>query len=128
MTTDFDFLADKWVRVMCDYCAEGIWDRQGASRSIDSFPAPEELKRRIMTWQAHYELRDIHEMPPVELDWEAFAAEGLLIAREIKRALPDWTVIYHDESVPVGEGWKPGMPRDHFEYEIILNPDGTFSP
>lgn len=59
--------------------------------------------------------------------FNARAALGLFVARLVKRELPDWTVIYFDETAPRGD-WRPRMPRDHFEYEVILNPDGTFSP
>lgn len=29
--------------------------------------------------------------------WQNFVAAGLAIAREMKRELPDWTVVYFDE-------------------------------
>jgi hypothetical protein len=38
----------------------------------------------------------------------------------IKRELPDWTIICHDESR--SGGWQPGQPRGAFEYEITLDP------
>jgi hypothetical protein len=80
----------------------------------------------IRGWQAWYEHNDASAMTRW-VDNAAHAAFGLFIARSVKRALPDWTVIYLDESKPRND-WQLGQPRDHFEYEIILNADGSFSP
>jgi hypothetical protein len=33
-----------------------------------------------------------------EVDWPGFAARGLALAREVKAALPDCTVSYHNEA------------------------------
>jgi hypothetical protein len=48
-----------------------------------------------LRWQAVYDAHDEEDGPP--LDAASFAAEGLEIARAVKRQLPDWTVVYHDE-------------------------------
>lgn len=118
---------DPWVRIMCDYCAEGIWDRTGAAGSVDELDLPEDLKDRIIQWQDWHDQHDPHEDPPVDIDWVAFSAEGLAIARAVKAVLPAWTVMYFDAYKafydPAGTD-----DRAFFEYEIILNPDGTFSP
>jgi len=54
-------------------------------------------------------------------DFLAFAAEGLAIARAVKRALPGWTVTYFDESL---DWFYARDPRHHnrakAEYEITL--------
>ena len=44
-----------------------------------------------------------------------FARNGLEIACDLKRALPDWTVVYFDESKLTGN---KDQPRAEFEYEI----------
>ena len=51
-----------------------------------------------------------------------FSAEGHLIAQEIKRELPDWTVIYRDEAAYwAREKKKPKIwDRSFYEYEIGL--------
>ena len=48
-----------------------------------------------------------------KLDVARFADEGLAIALSLKAALPDWTVVYHDESKAAR-----GLPRDACEGEI----------
>jgi hypothetical protein len=100
-----EFLATKWVRIMCEWTCEGIWDKTGIPRSIEDLPVSEVLQARIMAWQERYEEIDgldecDFNAPPVIPDrsrWIAFSADGLKIAQEVKRELPDWTVMYHDE-------------------------------
>jgi hypothetical protein len=88
----------RWVKVICDYCAWGVWDRDGLPREASELPIEPALVERIEAWQALYETL------PVEMrvtDWSQgarFLAEGLAIARAVKAALPDWTVIYVDEA------------------------------
>ncbi len=111
-----EFLAGRWVRILCDIGCEGIWDREGAPRDLEFFGVAETLKARIMAWQAWYEQDDPHGNPPVRNDWEAFSEEGRQIARAIKQTLPDWTVVYFDEQrcrTRSGD-----TPRIHYEYEI----------
>ena len=112
------FAEDRWVRIMADTCAEGVWDRDGANRCVDQLPVSPDLQGRILAWQDWYDRCDDEEDPGyADFDRAAFAAEGLAIAKAVKTGLPDWTVIYFDEAKPT-LGWKPGQPRDHFEYEI----------
>lgn len=117
---------EKWVRIMCDFTADGVWDKEGRSCHFDELPISTEIKTMIAGWQAWYEHND-HSGMTRWFDARAHAAFGLFIARLVKRELPDWTVTYFDDAAPRSD-WHPGMPRDHFEYEIILNSDGTFFP
>lgn len=115
------FAQERWVRVMCDFSAEGVWHRNGAAGSLDGLPLSEGLRTMILGWQAWYELSDMSDAASAELfDVAAHAAFGLCIARMIKRELPAWTIGYHDESRS-GAG-QPGQRRDAFEYEITLDP------
>ena len=59
-------------------------------------PSRPGLVTRIRAWQETYEASDPDDSP--DFDWTAFDAEGWSIARDVKAALPDWTVIYFDEA------------------------------
>ncbi len=114
----------KWVRIMCDFSANGIWDKQGYSCHFDELPVSADVKSMIAGWQEWYEHSEHSEMSHW-FDAGAHAAFGLFIARLVKRQLPDWTVIYFDEAAYLDR--LPGTQRDQFEYEIDIIPDGTFS-
>ncbi len=115
------FVEERWVRIMCDFSAEGVWHRNGAAGSLEGLPLSVGLQTMIRIWQAWYELSDLSDAASAEVfDVAAHAAFGLCIARMVKRQLPAWTVVYHDENR--SGGWQPGQPRDAFEYEITLDP------
>lgn len=103
---------DKWIRIMSDYCADGVWQKDGAGTSADELPVPKPLIARLRAWQELYTSEEVDE--------PAFSIEGLLIAQEVKKALPDWTVIYFDNAAADGVrgSWIPGQDRSAFEYEI----------
>ena len=97
--------AYRWVRVMPDIFADGVWDVSGCSRACDELPIPETLVARTRAWQQWYDDEDRKIEAPAgpedSTDWDiaGFGAEGLAIARAMKAALPeDWTVVYHDIS------------------------------
>lgn len=116
-------IAKKWVRIMCDFLADGIWDKEGCCCSANDLPVPSELIERIREWQKRYD----YEAPtpadedyvPFSFDDRSFSVEGLLIAKEVKAALPDWKVIYFDEAKSnevLSQGGKAD--RSYYEYEI----------
>lgn len=117
---------EKWVRIMADYGAEGIWDKRGFSREPESIPLSCELSTRVYAWQDWYDRQCTDYLPENQLDVVAFAAEGLAIARAVKAALPDWTIIYFDEArLAEARRERTGQPfasedRARFEYEIFL--------
>jgi len=41
------FSEDKWVRIMCDFSAEGIWARSGGAVELDELPVSPELRGRL---------------------------------------------------------------------------------
>ena len=71
----------------------------------------------IRAWQDVYNAHDDNDGP--FLDHDAFAAEGRAIAQAVKAQLPDWIVVYFDESQMGG-----GRPRFAYEYEITQSPPG----
>jgi hypothetical protein len=106
---------DKWVRIMADWSADGVWDSEGCGCSADSLPISDNLRQRLRDWQAMY---DATEGDPGLPQWpngpDKFAHVGLAIAKAVKRELPDWTVIFHDEA----EAGRSDR-RERYEYEII---------
>ena len=85
-----------WVRIMCDACAEGVWNHDGESCAAADLPMPPDLLARLRAWQASYDAAELDD--DQAFDWAAFTAEGCSIAQAVKAALPDWTVIYFDEA------------------------------
>jgi hypothetical protein len=114
-------IEDKWVRVMCDFSAEGLWRSDGASIDSSEIPISQGLKDRLRAWQDNYEKNCEVYLPPSEqkrhLDLKAFSDEGREIARAIKAELPDWTVVYFDEAKRP-DIYSPGQDRSVFEYKI----------
>lgn len=108
-------VSHRWVRVMCDFCADGVWNIRGASCPVEDLPVPAALRARITNWQKRYDEECDPPENPIGFDVEDFNAEGLMIARAVKAELPDWTVIYHDEAIDCS-----GKPREEWEYEVRL--------
>jgi len=108
---------DRWIRIMCDYSADGVWAKNGGSASAYELPVDLWLIARIRGWQAWYERFDCMSVEP-PADIEAFALEGLAIARAVKAALPEWTIIYFDEAQWYQGERRPGRPRSEYEYAI----------
>lgn len=88
----------KWVRIMPDWCSSGIWDKNGANCDESELPVTSELIERIKAWQLRFDKQDIYLEPTVESEEEAenIAVENLLIAIEVAKQLPDWTVVVHN--------------------------------
>ena len=89
---------ERWVRVMCDYMADGVWDKGGGSMACTALPITPELAFRIRQWQRVYgRLGHASGYDDRRIDYSDFGAEGFAIALEIKRQVPGWTVVYRDE-------------------------------
>lgn len=100
-------IRDRWVRIFCDYSADPVWAKSGGNCELSDLPVSKGLSARMRAWANRYE-----KMPLSGgvLDWSegrAHVAEGLEIARAVKRELPDWTVIYLDEAA-LERGWMHG--------------------
>ncbi len=123
---------------MCDYSADGVWDREGRAGLLPELPITVALMCRISQWQATYDETDFYSSRAQgwnDADLRRHSNEGLAIAIEVKRQLQDWTVIYHDESrmpprpsdkelwairAPSGSAYRVFIEhhRPWFEYEI----------
>jgi hypothetical protein len=114
---------EKWLRVMPDYCSCGLWEKEGCEVNIDEIPLSANLKRWLSHWCAMYEMQDDYlpederRSPEFPLAW--FSMWGERIAQQIKKELPDWTVIYFNcwvsSMIPFPDG-----DRSLYEYEITL--------
>ncbi|MDO8416443.1 MAG: hypothetical protein Q7S87_09555 [Agitococcus sp.] len=105
-------IAKKWLRVMGDHEACGLWLKRGGEADISKVPLSPALKERLKIWAKDY--------PYVEANQgtAAYTAEGLAIAQLIKAELPAWTIVYFDEEAAEGAmGVSPD--RTSYEYEIL---------
>lgn len=118
--TYIDVNKDKWVRVMCDFCANCLWDRDGVMVSYDELPVSDDLKKRMVFWQSWHDARNSHDPIPY---LDEFAHYGLEIAKEVKRQLPEWTVVYFDEAAAYHDRFGNS---EKYEYEIM--PDFAVPP
>jgi hypothetical protein len=91
--------AETWVRVKCDWGAEGLWTTRGAMIPLDSLPLSAALKQRLLAWQAHFDEHAEPWEPDNKFDWDTHRATGIEIARALKAELPGWTVVADDRLV-----------------------------
>ena len=104
----------KYVRLMADFCSSGVWDENGTNLDIDSLPIHFWLKSMIGEWQAQYD-REVDPSSMDDFDVKTFAKHGYALAVKLKQNLPDWTVMYFDESKAYSN-----LPRSEFLKEIVL--------
>ena len=113
------------VRIVADYCCPGYLLADDAARSFDRLPVDETICERLAAWSARFEHdcdpRDFEDITGKRFDFVAFAREGLELAKAVKRALPDWTVVYWDDSY---DWFLARDPRSYdpakAEYEVTL--------
>jgi hypothetical protein len=100
----------KKLTVMCDYCADGLWDDEGRAthwsmlKEDYNFELPENLINKLEDWQAQYEKFNFFESAEItdkELstpEFKEFEKLGKEIALEISLLAPDDVqVIYFNE-------------------------------
>jgi hypothetical protein len=117
------------LRVEQDFEGEGLWDAVGRPMRIGEGRAGRALGRGLRAAlgadgaQALIEAlrRWSREWPGMAVAAEALAAysrEGLALARRLKAALPDWSVLYADDARlrRVASGERCGA----WEYEVAL--------
>lgn len=126
---------DRWVRVLADMLADGVWDVGGIGRSCESLPISQALVDRIRAWQSWYDDAEFEdsccgECPSPEAESgrnvDAFSAEGLAISKGLKAELgPGWTVVYYDLAAAqrselrcTAPSGKRYVPRGDFEYAV----------
>lgn len=105
---------------MADYSADPLWDEDGVMMELDDLPVSGSIKKMLRGWAEWFEHKDGGGCAPtVSPDWdpEAFSRFGLFLARQVKRELPGWTVVYFDESKLV-RAPDHIQERSEFEYEI----------
>jgi len=103
----------RWVEIMADHSASGVWNKKYMECDVDLLPITQDLRNRLAEWTRDYEALDEKDFENEQVDWPGFAARGLLLAQEVKAALPDWTVNYHDEARA-----RARMPPSTWSYEI----------
>lgn len=87
---------DRFLRVDCDYEAEGLWDKRGRMVSADSVPVDQALRDRIKAWNAWYSDEAMPWRPDDRYNWELHRLNAEDIARCLKRSLGDWTIVALD--------------------------------
>ena len=85
---------DRYVCVMADYSATGIWRKSGAMASLRSLPVDAETIFQLGQWQFWHDNR--HSDNDI-LNLDHFVQFGWGLVWAIKHQLPDWTVVYWDE-------------------------------
>jgi hypothetical protein len=112
------------VRIVADYCSPGYQLADEDARGFAELPVGEDLVGRLADWSNRFERcdpRDYEDVCGMRFDFVAFAAEGLEIAKAVKRALPGWTVLYWDEAL---DWFLAREPRTYnparSEYEVTL--------
>lgn len=113
------------IRIVADYCASGF-QLADEGAPVNAPPLSEPLVQRLADWNARYEDRchplAYEDVSGSRFDFVAFSAEGLDIARAVKRELPGWTVTYWDEAL---DWFLARDPRSYdpakAEYEITLD-------
>jgi hypothetical protein len=112
------------VRIVADYCSPGYQLACDEARKFTSLPVDESLLDRLADWASRFETcdpRDFEDVCGRHFDFVAFAAEGLDIARAVKRALPHWTVLYWDDSLDWFLARDPRCYQpSRSEYEVTL--------
>lgn len=94
-----DYFPEKWVRVMADYSADPVWSKDCSNSDLDILPISLGTRIRLSEWALFYEYNDDWEADPSgEFPKELFTKWGWRLAKQVKRELPDWTVVYHQES------------------------------
>lgn len=93
----------KAVRIMAEWCSNGIWPVSFLSpESLEGFRISPELYARLQRWVQQYTELDTaegctgnHDHP----EWADFNLEGHALAFAVKAELPEWCVIYVDETL-----------------------------
>ena len=88
-----------FIRVECDFEAEGLWDERGAMYGLDSLPLSKALKARIMAWQEDYSAYAVPWSEKDSFDYAANKREAEAIARLVKAEMPDADVVALDRRV-----------------------------
>lgn len=85
-------LHPKTIRLMCDYCATGLWGLEGSLEYDDLPTLTPDTIQLLQLWQKWFDEQDSHEEwnPTVLADWHMLRS---LIYFRLQRELPDHSVI-----------------------------------
>lgn len=113
------------VRIFADYEWPGFQLADAAARTFDTLPVSDALLQRLSAWSARYEEQceptAFEDLQGSSFDFVAFAAEGLELARAVKRELPGWTVLFWDDAIDWFLARDPRhRDRGRAEYEVHL--------
>lgn len=123
------------VRIIADYCSRGY--RLSGAAADDVLPVSAELAARLAAWNDRFETQcdpvAYEDISGKRFDFVAFAAEGLAIAKAVKRELPHWTVTYWDEAVDwylarEPRSYNPARSEYEISLEAALTPDEPAPP
>lgn len=96
----------RFVRLMADYCSDGVWNAAGAMMDRDSLPVGQDLKDAIAGWCHDYESSQFYRAPEertTDFDVLSFNARGEELATRLRSELPGWTVTHRAQSLPSEE-------------------------
>jgi hypothetical protein len=113
------------VKIVAENCGRGYRLADQAAREIGALPVSGDLLERLLQWNFRYEdgcdPLAYEDLSGSRFDFVAFAAEGLALARAVKRELPGWTVLYRDEAMDWRLSREPRFyDRTLVEYEVTL--------
>lgn len=91
----------KYLRVMADYCSTGLWNKLGSNVDVEDYDLSDETKLALAIWCRWYEHNDDYKPDKDRklplFDLKSFSQQGLVVAKLIKRDLPDYEIVYFDE-------------------------------
>lgn len=93
----------EYLKLMADYCSDGVWVESGAMTDRDALPISDGLKDDIAGWCATYEDSEFYHEPHERkgvFDTEAFNERGRLLADRLRSELPDWRIEHQPQVSP----------------------------
>ncbi len=88
---------DKYVLIMADYMSDGLWDREGRLMEQQQVPASPQTLKKIQEWVYEMEAHDPLDHWFISEEFNEWNYQGRELASQLKRELPDWTIIYFDK-------------------------------
>lgn len=94
-------LADeKWARIAADHGGTCVWYRNGVGTCTDELPVDAGLIHALEGWCAWHNCDCEEEIPArardpaLRFSRAAHRSAGIVLACEVKRQLPDWTIVF----------------------------------
>jgi len=105
---------------MADYMSTGLWNKEGANVEVENYNLAADTLLALSLWCAWYEKNDDYKDPVDRkvpaFDIKAFSEQGLVVAKMVKRDLPDFLIYYFDEYA-LGKFGR-GDDRLRYEYPV----------